>query len=81
MSALTIIEVLGANLSDEEVSATIDHAGVLLDKTEEATTLRRLAKAFRSLFLTRAVLAAPDWEGFSFKDAVRRYETRLIRLA
>ena len=81
VSALTIIEVLGASLSNEEVWATIDHAGVLLEKTQETTTLRRLATAFRSLFLTRAVPAPPDWEGFSFKDAVRRYEAHLIRLA
>lgn len=81
VSALTIIEVLGANLSNKEVSATIDHAGVLLEKTQDVTTLRRLATAFRLLFLTRAIPAPPDWEDFSFKDAVRRYEARLIRLA
>ena len=80
VSALTIIELLGANLSDDEVSATIEHAGVLLEKTQEANTLRRLATAFR-LLGTRAVSAAPDWERFSFKEAVRRYEARLIRLA
>jgi tetratricopeptide (TPR) repeat protein len=80
VSALTIIEVLGANLSDDEVSAIIDHAGILLEKTQEVATLRRLARAF-SLLVTRAVSAAPDWEGFSFKGSVRRYEARLIRLA
>jgi len=81
VSALTIIEVLGASLSNEEVSATIDHIGVLLEKTQEAAILRRLAMAFRSLFLSRAVPAPPDWDMFSFKDAVCRYEARLIRLA
>ncbi len=80
VSALTIIELLGAKLSDDEVSATIEHAGVLLEKTQEANTLRRLAGAFR-LLVTRAVSAAPDWERFSFVEAVRRYEARLIRLA
>jgi hypothetical protein len=81
VSALSVLEVLGANLSNKEVSATIDHAGVLLEKTQDVTTLRRLATAFRFLFLTRAIPAPPDWEGFSFKEAVRRYEARLIRLA
>ena len=81
VSALTIIEVLGASLSNEEVSATIDHIGVLLERTQETAILRRLATAFRSLFLTRAVPAPPDWDMFSFKDAVCRYEARLIRLA
>jgi len=81
VSALTIIELLGASLSNEEVSATIDHIGVLLERTQETAILRRLATAFRSLFLSRAVPAPPDWDMFSFKDAVCRYEARLIRLA
>ena len=81
-SALTIIEVLGASLSNEEVWATIDHAGVLLEKTQDTATLRRLAKAaFRALFLAHAVPAPPDWTNFSFKRAVRRYESHLIKLA
>jgi two-component system chemotaxis response regulator CheY len=81
VSALTIIELLGASLSNEEVWATIDHVGVLLEKTHESSTLRRLATAFRSLFLTRAVPAPPDWDGFSLKNAVRKYESHLIKLA
>jgi len=81
VSALTIIELLGGSLCNEEVSATIDHIGVLLEKTQETAILRRLAMAFRSLFLSRAVPAPPDWDMFSLKDAVRRYEARLIRLA
>ena len=82
LSALTIIEVLGASLSNEEVWATIDHAGVLLEKTQDTASLRRLAKvAFRALFLTHAVPAPPDWTDFSFKQAVHRYEAHLIKLA
>lgn len=82
VSALTIIEVLGANLSNEELCGTIDHAGVLLEKTQDTVTLRRLAKAaFRSLFLTHAIPAPPDWTNFSFKQAVHRYEAHLIKLA
>lgn len=82
VSALTIIELLGTNLSNEEVWATIDHAGVLLEKTQETATLKRLANAaFRALFLTHAVPEPPDWQGFSFKRAVLRYEAHLIKLA
>lgn len=80
LSALTTIEVLGASLSNEEMWATIDHAGVLLEKTQDIGTLRRLATAFRSLFLTHAVPAPPDWTNFSFKRAVLRYESHLIKL-
>jgi hypothetical protein len=81
VSALTIIELLGVSLSIEEVWSTIDHVGVLLEKTQEPATLRRVATAFRSLFITHAIPAPPDWKGFSFWDAVHRYEGYLIRLA
>jgi tetratricopeptide (TPR) repeat protein len=81
LSALTIIEEFGSSLSNEEVWATIDHAGVLLENTQDISTLRRLATAFQSLFLTHAVPAAPDWTNFSFKKAVHRYEGHLIELA
>jgi tetratricopeptide (TPR) repeat protein len=81
VSALTIIEELGASLSNKEVWATIDHAGVLLEKSEDKATLRRLANAFRSLFLTQAMPTPSDWKGFSFWDAIHRYEGHLIKLA
>jgi tetratricopeptide (TPR) repeat protein len=80
-SALTIIEVLGASLTNEEVWATIDHAGVLLEKTEDNATLRRLANAFRSLFLTHLMPTPSDWTNFSFERAAHRYEGHLIKLA
>jgi tetratricopeptide (TPR) repeat protein len=81
-SALTIVEVLGASLSNEEVWATIDHARALLQKTQDTSILKRLAKAaFRALFLAHALPAPPDWTNFSFKTAVHRYEAHLIRQA
>src|SRR5260370_4946989 len=78
MAALTLIEQLGVNLSDEEMGTAIDRAGVFLDETRDMSTLRRLVKVFRVTF---AVPAALDWSGFSFKSAVHRYEAHLIRLA
>ncbi len=81
VSALTIIELLSASLSNEEVWATIDHVGVLIEKTQDTVTLKRLVTAFRSLFITNAIPAPPDWKGFSFWDAVHRYEGHLIRMA
>jgi tetratricopeptide (TPR) repeat protein len=81
LSALTIIEELGVGLSNEEVWATIDHAGVLSENTQDISTLRRLTAAFRSLFLTHAVPAPPDWTNFSFREAVHRYEAHLLKLA
>ncbi len=82
VSALTIIEELGKNLSSEEVCETIDHARSLLENTQDIGTLRRLTKAaFELLFLTQAVPTPTDWNDFSFRDAVSRYEKHLIALA
>jgi hypothetical protein len=82
VAALTIVEQLGRNLSARELCEIIDRAGTLLDKTQDISILRRLAKsAFESLFLTQAVPAPPDWEGFSLKDSMCRYEAHLIKLA
>jgi tetratricopeptide (TPR) repeat protein len=81
VSALTIIEVFGASLTKEEIWATMDRAGVLLERTQDTAILRRLATAFRSLFLTHSLPTPSDWKGFSFKRAVERYEGHLIKLA
>lgn len=82
VASLTIVEQLGTNLSTREICETIDRARTLLEKTQDLSVLRRLAKvAFESLFLSQAIPAPPDWNSFSLKDAVRRYEAHLIRLA
>jgi len=82
VAALTIVEQLGTNLSTSEICETIDRARTLLERTQDISILRRLAKAaFESLFLAQAIPAPPDWDGFSFKEAVLRYEAHLIRLA
>jgi len=82
IAALTIVEQLGRNLSTREVCEIIDHAQTLLEKTQDISTLRRLAKAaFEALFLIQAVPAPPDWTNFSFKRAVLAYEGHLIKLA
>lgn len=82
VAALTIVEQLGTNLSTSEICETIDRARTLLERTQDISILRRLAKAaFELLFLAQAVPGPPDWDGFSLKEAVRRYEARLIRLA
>jgi len=82
LAAITIIEELGRHLSAKEVCEVIDHAGTLLEKTSDIGTLRRLTKvAFEGLFLIQAIPAPPDWEGFSLKDAISRYEVHLIKLA
>jgi CheY-like chemotaxis protein/tetratricopeptide (TPR) repeat protein len=78
MAALTLIEQFSANLSDRETGVAIYRAGVLLDNTQDMSTLRRLVRA---VCMTFGVPAPPDWNGFSLKDAARRYEAHLICLA
>ena len=82
VAALTIIEQLGKRLSTRDVCEIIDHAGSLLEKTQDIDTLRRLASAaFEGLFLAHVVPTPPDWTNFSFRQAVLRYEAHLITLA
>jgi len=78
LAALTLIEQLGTNLSNEDIWITIHHAGILLEKTQDIATLRRLAKAFLVL---HKVLAPKDWTNFSLQRAVLRYEGHWIKLA
>ena len=80
VAALSMIEQLGTSLSSEGIMATLDHIGVLLETTRDIPLLRRLAKAFQSLLRANAVSAPPDWASFSFKQAVREFEAKLISL-
>jgi len=82
LAALTIVEQLGTNLSTTEICETIDRAGALLEKTQDISILRHLAKAaFEALFLAQAIPAPPDWTNFSLRETMRRYEAHLITLA
>lgn len=82
LTALILIEEFGNNLSATEVCELLEHAGSLLDKTEDISTLRRLARsAFEGLFLAQAVPTPPDWNNFSLRRAVKQYEARLIKAA
>lgn len=81
-AALTLIEESGAHLSGEELCATYERAAGLLAGSQNLATFKRLsACARRVLFLTQASPAPPDWKDFSLKEAVRRYESRLIERA
>ena len=82
LAALTIIEQLANQLSTGQVCEVIDRASTLLEKTQDISILRRLAKsALQTLFLAHAVPSPPDWTNFSLKQAVLRFESQLIKLA
>ncbi len=81
-AALTLIEESGAHLTGEDLCATYERAAGLLAGSQNLSTFKRLsACARRVLFLTQASPEPPDWKDFSLKDAVRRYESRLIERA
>ena len=81
-AALTMIEEFGSQLSEAELGEIYVRAAELLDKSQNMATLKRLCMgARRVLFLTHAVHTPPDWKGFSFREAVRRYESHLIERA
>lgn len=81
-AALTLIEESGAHLSGEDLCAAYERAAELLDGSQNLSTFKRLsACARRVLFLMQASPLPPDWKDFSLKDAVRRYESRLIERA
>lgn len=77
LAALTLIEQLGEQLSEDELRVTLIHAEELVEKSENIATVRRLTKAaFRVLFSTPF-----EWKGFSLRRGVIQYEAHLIRLA
>jgi len=81
-AALTLIEQLGHELSNEDVCAVLKRASALLEKTQDMNTLRRLLTcAFRGFFLIHAFPEPPDWTAFEFKRVVRRFEAGLIKKA
>jgi CheY-like chemotaxis protein len=81
-AALSLIEESGAHLAAEELTEVYERAAEMLSRSQNVATLKRLAAcARRVLFLAHGSPAPSDWEGFSFKDAVRRYERHLIARA
>lgn len=81
-AALTIIEELSEQMASDESSMIYQRATELLAGSRDAGTLLRLSQcACRVLFLAGASAMPTTWEGFSLKEAVRRYEKRIIERA
>jgi tetratricopeptide (TPR) repeat protein len=82
IAAVTVIEHFSTKLPTAELSELIDRAISLLEKTQDISTLRRLAKAaFQVLFLVQAAPAPIDWNDFSLSEAVRKFEAGIIKRA
>jgi CheY-like chemotaxis protein len=81
-AAMTIIEECGSHLSESELRETYVRADELLGTSQNRANIKRLGDcARRVLFLTHVSASPQDWTGFSFRDAVRRYESHLIERA
>jgi two-component system, chemotaxis family, chemotaxis protein CheY len=81
-AALAIIEELGDHLTADDLSYTYEHALDLLSNSKHpANKDRLLSCARRVLFLAGALPSPPTWENFSLREALRRYEGRIIKRA
>jgi CheY-like chemotaxis protein len=81
-AAMTIIEECGSHLSESELSEIYVRADELLGQSQNMANIKRLsACARRVLFSTHVTESPRDWTGFSFRDAVRSYESHLIERA
>jgi tetratricopeptide (TPR) repeat protein len=82
LTALVIIEELGEHLTADDLSLTYQCAVELLATSRNIDTHARLsACATRLLFLAGALATPPTWKNFSLKQALRRYEARIIERA
>jgi two-component system cell cycle response regulator DivK len=84
-TALAMIEEMGSYLSIDDLYATVACAKMLLEKTRDMPSVRRLANCVCSvLSLIHSsgwFPASVDWTNFSIEPEVLRYEAHFIRLA
>jgi CheY-like chemotaxis protein len=84
LAALTLVEELGGDLTNDELCVVIDRAKSLLSESPDIATVRRLAtNACGVLAVVRNYLELPstvDWTKFSFPDARHLYDAHFIRL-
>ena len=82
LAAVVILEELAEHLPAQDLSATYDRAAELLSNSENRESKDRLlACSRRVLFLVNSLPSPPTWKGFSFNEAVLRFESRLIERA
>ncbi|MET0647068.1 MAG: response regulator [Pyrinomonadaceae bacterium] len=78
-AALTIVEELGERLALQDLAESFERADALLADSRHPGNRNRLHACARRVLFVIGVLPEPDtWEGFSLRDAVRRYEGRLV---
>jgi CheY-like chemotaxis protein/tetratricopeptide (TPR) repeat protein len=81
-AAMTIIEECRSYLAESELSKIYVRADELLGESQNMANIKRLSACARQVLFSTHVSHSPhDWTGFSFRDAVRRYESHLIERA
>lgn len=79
-AALSLIELLAEELSDDELCAILEFARHHLRDIQNADSRDRLTEcAYRVLSLIHT--ARPDWSNFSLDGALRRHEARFVQMA
>jgi two-component system, chemotaxis family, chemotaxis protein CheY len=82
LAALSIIEELGEYLTEDDLGVTYQRAAELLASSRNMGTHARLSACARLvLFLIGALPTPQTWKNFSLKEALRRYEARIIERA
>ena len=80
LAALSFIEELAEQMSDDELCFLLEKARTLLNGTQDPVTLNRLSGcACRVLSIIHTT--RPDWSSFSLNETLRRHEGRFIQMA
>src|SRR5919112_3560233 len=78
-ATLTLIEELGERLALEDLGESFERADALLARSRHPGNRNRLYECARLVLSVIGVLPEPEtWDDFSFREAVRRFEGRLI---
>ena len=80
LAALSLIEQLAEQLSEDELCAVVEFARDTFRDTQNAEIRDRLTKcAYRALSIIHT--ARPDWSNFSLDETLRRHEARFVQMA
>ena len=80
LAALSLLERLAEQLSEDELIAVVEFARESLRDTQNAEIRERLTKcAYRVLSIIHT--ARPDWANFSLDETLRRHEARFVQMA
>ncbi len=79
-AALTLVEQLAEQLSNDELCEVLGRARLLLKNTQDTAIRTRLTEcAYRGLSLVH--VSRPDWATFSLEQTLHRHEARFIKMA